>query len=115
MCPQVDQCGFRLRIKGYRFKRFQPLCDALCEALKGHRAILDDGRSIFTDLMWQRAEPRYAAFDLMWLDGRDLRSKPLIERKQLLRKDSYRTTSPQKQYSRANSRSTTQLRSALPS
>jgi bifunctional non-homologous end joining protein LigD len=80
--------------KGYRFKRFQPLCDELREALKGHRAILDgeivcldgDGRSIFSDLMWRRGEPRYAAFDLMWLDGRGLRSKPLIERKRLLRK-----------------------------
>jgi bifunctional non-homologous end joining protein LigD len=36
--------------------------------------------------MWRRGEPRYAAFDLMWLDGRDLRQKPLIERKELLRK-----------------------------
>jgi len=80
--------------KGYRFKRFQSLCDELRGALKDHRAILDgeivcfdnDGRSVFTDLIFRRGEPRYAAFDLMWLDGRDLRSKPLIERKELLRK-----------------------------
>jgi bifunctional non-homologous end joining protein LigD len=36
--------------------------------------------------MWRRGEPRFYAFDLVWLDGRDLRSTPLIERKQLLRK-----------------------------
>ena len=80
--------------KGYRFKRFQPLCDELREALKGKRAILDgeivcideNGRSIFADLMWRRSEPRYAAFDLLWLNGRDLRQKPLIERKEMLRR-----------------------------
>jgi bifunctional non-homologous end joining protein LigD len=61
---------------------------------KGKRAILDgeivylnqDGRSVFSDLMWKRGEPRFYAFDLVWCDGRDLRSTPLIERKQLLKK-----------------------------
>jgi bifunctional non-homologous end joining protein LigD len=32
-----------------------------------------------------RGEPSYCAFDLVWLNGRDLRQKALLERKRLLR------------------------------
>ena len=47
--------------------------------------VLDsEGRSIFADLMMGRGEPSYCAFDLVWLNGRDLRHKPLVERKRLL-------------------------------
>jgi len=31
------------------------------------------------------AEPAFYAFDVPWLDGEDLRERPLIERKDLLR------------------------------
>ena len=62
--------------------------------LKGQRAILDgeiavlnpEGRSIFADLMIGRGEPSYCAFDLVWLNGRDLRHKALLERKRVLSK-----------------------------
>jgi bifunctional non-homologous end joining protein LigD len=80
--------------KGYRFKRFGTLCEAVLKTLKGRRAILDgeivclneDGRSVFSELMWNRGEPRYCPFDLVWLNGHDLRAEPLLKRKQMLRK-----------------------------
>ena len=45
-----------------------------------------DGRPRFYDLLRRRGEPVYYVFDLLWLDGKDLRSRPLIERKRLLRR-----------------------------
>jgi ATP-dependent DNA ligase len=35
--------------------------------------------------MMGRGEPSYCAFDLVWLNGRGLRQKPLLERKRMLR------------------------------
>jgi ATP-dependent DNA ligase len=40
---------------------------------------------IFAHSLYRRAEPYFYAFDLLWHDG-DLRDRPLIERKRLLRK-----------------------------
>jgi hypothetical protein len=75
--------------KGKTFRQFEPLLKQVLRSLKGQRAILDGeivvldekGRSNFFDLMAHRGEPRYYAFDLMWLNGIDLRSRPLLERK----------------------------------
>ena len=36
--------------------------------------------------MFRRAAPFFVAYDLPWVDGRDLRGEPLIERKRLLRR-----------------------------
>ena len=80
--------------KGKKFHKFDPLLKQLLRCLKGHRAILDDeivvldaeGRSNFRDLMARRGEPRYCAFDLLWLNGRDLRRQPLLARKRRLRR-----------------------------
>lgn len=44
-----------------------------------------DGRALFDTLFYRRAEPYLYAFDLLWLDGCDLRSLPLIERNRVLR------------------------------
>ena len=44
------------------------------------------GRDNFLDLMRRREGASYVAFDLLWLNGRDLRSRPLTERKRALRK-----------------------------
>jgi bifunctional non-homologous end joining protein LigD len=74
-------------------RRFDALSQQIRALLKGQRVILDgeivvldsEGRSIFADLMMGRGEPSYCAFDLVWLNGRDLRHKPLVERKRLLR------------------------------
>ena len=73
-------------------RRFESLAQHIHALLKGQRAILDgeiavlnpEGRSIFVDLMMGRGEPSYCAFDLVWLNGRDLRHKPLLERKRVL-------------------------------
>ena len=43
-----------------------------------------DGRAQFYDLMFNRTEPIFAAFDLLYLNGRDLRDLPLCERKEML-------------------------------
>ena len=87
-----DRAWLRSR-RGNEMRRFNALSQQIRALLKGQRAILDgeivvldeQGRSIFADLMMSKGEPSYCAFDLVWLNGRDLRHKPLIERKRLLR------------------------------
>jgi bifunctional non-homologous end joining protein LigD len=80
--------------RGNVYKSFPSLCAAIhidldCEAvLDGEIVCLDsEGRSQFYELLRRRGrgEPVFYAFDLLWLDGEDLRSLPLIERKRLLR------------------------------
>lgn len=55
--------------------------------LDGEIVCLDgDGRSQFLDLMGRRrAEAVFYAFDLVWIDGEDLRGWPLMKRKRRLR------------------------------
>jgi bifunctional non-homologous end joining protein LigD len=75
--------------KGKKFRQFEPLLKQVLSCLKGQRAILDGeivvldekGRSNFFDLMAHRGEPRYYAFDLLWLNGI---SRPLLDRKRRL-------------------------------
>jgi bifunctional non-homologous end joining protein LigD len=80
--------------RGNTYKSFPGLCAAIhidldCEAvIDGEIVCLDsEGRSQFYELLRRRGrgEPVFYAFDLLWLDGEDLRSRPLIERKRLLR------------------------------
>jgi bifunctional non-homologous end joining protein LigD len=80
--------------KGNVYKSFPGLCAAIHTnlhrqaVLDGEIVILDaEGRPQFYDLFRRRGrgEPVFYAFDLLWLDGEDLRSRPLIERKALLR------------------------------
>ena len=53
--------------------------------LDGELVALDDaGVSRFQRLGDPGAEHRYMVFDLLWLDGEDLRSRPLEERRELL-------------------------------
>jgi bifunctional non-homologous end joining protein LigD len=67
------------------------LARAIDDPLAGRSAILDgeivrpgtDGRPMFYELMRRRG---FYAFDLVWLDGRDLRHRSLLDRKRLLRK-----------------------------
>jgi bifunctional non-homologous end joining protein LigD len=78
---------------GNQFKSFPTLAATLPAELLASSAVLDgeivclddDGKSQFRDLLFHRDEPRFIAFDLLWLDGEDLRHVPLIERKLRLR------------------------------
>jgi len=88
-----DKCRLVSR-NGNTFKRFAPLAAEIAVALRGVRsAILDGevvcldhaGRPLFNALLYRRREPCFVAFDCLWLDGRDLRRLPLIERKRVLR------------------------------
>jgi bifunctional non-homologous end joining protein LigD len=75
------------------FKTFDSLSQTIAVDLSGRTAILDgeivrpgpDGRPLFYALMRRRGPFCYYAFDLLWLDGSDLRDQPLLERKALLR------------------------------
>jgi len=54
--------------------------------IDGELVCLDsEGRSIFNELLFRRGYPTLYAFDLLYLNGRDLRQLPLIERKEKLR------------------------------
>jgi bifunctional non-homologous end joining protein LigD len=71
--------------------RFQELADGLARTLRVRDAILDgeiivmsEGGPDFYALFFRRGEPAYAAFDLLWLNGRDLRALPLWRRKKRL-------------------------------
>ena len=82
------------------FTRFDALCEqvatALCEQVAStlgvHDAILDGeviaadetGRPRFYDLLRRPRRATYVAFDLLWLNGADLRPLPLRERRRRL-------------------------------
>lgn len=54
--------------------------------LDGEVVCLDhDGVSRFNELLSRRGKPVFYAFDLLWLDGEDLRHLHLVERKERLR------------------------------
>ena len=74
-------------------RRFDPLALSLARALRARSAILDgeiivmgDRGPDFYALFFARRPPAFAAFDLLWLNGRDFRSLPLWRRKRALRK-----------------------------
>jgi bifunctional non-homologous end joining protein LigD len=55
--------------------------------LDGEIAWVDDaGRPVFRDLLFRRRQCVFIAFDLLYLNGKDLRTLPLIDRKALLKK-----------------------------
>jgi len=112
--PFVDirEWTFELKYDGYRgvlhieerphtvSKQMKPLprFDALSEAIKAElkveNAVLDGevvvfdtgGRPHLKNLMRHLGKPVYVAFDLLWLNGEDLRELPLIERRKRLKK-----------------------------
>jgi bifunctional non-homologous end joining protein LigD len=59
-----------------------------------HQAVIDgeivrlgtDGRPQFYELMRRHGPMSFCAFDLLSLDGSDLRARPLLERKKMLRR-----------------------------
>jgi bifunctional non-homologous end joining protein LigD len=74
--------------RNHVYKKFGSLCDAIARDLRVRNAILDgeivcldcDGRSLFNELLYRRGKPVFYMFDLLWLNGRDLRQVPLLER-----------------------------------
>src|SRR4030081_804932 len=74
------------------YKSFQDLRINLGK-LKVQNAIIDgelvcldaEGRSIFNELLHRKGCPIFYAFDLLYLNNRDLRQLPLLERKEKLR------------------------------
>jgi len=78
---------------GNVFKRFDDLRQALPNDLKGvvdvvldgEIVVLDEsGASQFNELMRSRSATALAVFDVLWLNGEDLREMPLLERKRIL-------------------------------
>jgi bifunctional non-homologous end joining protein LigD len=77
-----------------RFKHLDTLAAALAKRLRVKDVVLDGeiicadetGRPIFLDMLRGRHPCCFVAFDLLWLNGEDLRPLPLIERKARLRR-----------------------------
>lgn len=94
-------CEIRSR-RDFRFDRFGDLCDRIAGVLGTREAIFDgeivalnrQGKPVLRDLLRGAGYVAFAAFDLLWLDGTDLRSLPLAERKQALAELLPRDTGP---------------------
>jgi bifunctional non-homologous end joining protein LigD len=90
----LDQGRCRLvSRRGNEMKRFDDLCSLIGQELKVSNAVLDgeivavdeSRMPAFYDLMKRKRQVVYYAFDVLWLDGKDLRELPLLERKKILR------------------------------
>lgn len=87
------RCRFFSRSRR-RLTGFRDLAEAIVNELQVDNAILDGelaatdelGRTAFAALMRPAQRIRYFAFDLLWLDGDDLRASPLVARKEKLRR-----------------------------
>src|SRR5262245_43915321 len=91
-CVRAGQCQLVSR-NGNVFRGFKGLADWIGRRLQvdavldGEIVVLDEyGRSQFNDLLFRRGVVQFYAFDLLSLNGEDLRTLPLIERKARLRK-----------------------------
>jgi bifunctional non-homologous end joining protein LigD len=91
LCMDGNQAAFSSK-RGRPLTRFAPLAGAIRKQLGAASAILDgevvavdeEGRINFGCLMSGRGELHYAAFDLLWINGSDLRERPLRTRRPLL-------------------------------
>jgi bifunctional non-homologous end joining protein LigD len=85
------RCEIRSR-RDLPLKRFRELWGRVAEVLRPREAVLDgeivslnrQGKPVFQDLIRCQGFIAFVAFDLLWLDGRDLRPQPLSRRKELL-------------------------------
>ena len=77
---------------GHVFKSWPQLAEEVAHAVRCRSAVLDgeicclqpDGRSHFYKLLFRREWPFFYAFDVLMMDGKDLRGLPLLERKRRL-------------------------------
>lgn len=75
-----------------RASTYAELGERIARILGNRQVVLDGevvaldarGKPVLRDLLKGRGFPAFAAFDLLWLDGRDLRPLPLAERKRIL-------------------------------
>jgi bifunctional non-homologous end joining protein LigD len=80
--------------RGHVYRSWTALANELAHGMRCHTAVLDgeicclgpDGRPEFYNLLFRRGRPHLMAFDLLWLDGCDLRDRPLHERKRMLKR-----------------------------
>jgi bifunctional non-homologous end joining protein LigD len=78
---------------GNRFSHFADLGHTIGQHYPRTGAVLDgevvcldsSGRPQFNNLLFRRGDPVFAAFDVLVIGGRDLRNRPLWERKERLR------------------------------
>jgi bifunctional non-homologous end joining protein LigD len=78
---------------GHLFKGWPQLAEEIAHAVRAYSVVLDgeicclepDGRSNFRRLMFRRDWPFFYAFDVLSVEGRDVRALPLVRRKHLLR------------------------------
>ena len=88
---QDSRCRFVSR-RGNILTRFDLLCDQVAAELGVEDAIIDGeviaadetGRPQFYELLRGPKKPAYVVFDLLWLNGSDLRALPLSERRECL-------------------------------
>ncbi|HCL31863.1 MAG TPA: hypothetical protein DIC52_25985 [Candidatus Latescibacteria bacterium] len=84
-----DKCRLVSR-NGNTYQRFKELSKVLSGVphevlLDGELVCLDDaGQTLFYDLMFNRAPVHFYAFNILWLDGQDLRERSITERKEIL-------------------------------
>jgi bifunctional non-homologous end joining protein LigD len=86
-------CWFVSR-KNHRFYGVEQLAAAVVREMPMEMAVLDGelavpdetGRTVFSAVTKYRNRARYYAFDLLWVNGEDLRRLPLLERKQRLKR-----------------------------
>lgn len=79
---------------GNVFRGFADLAGWLAQHIRvknvvidGEIACVDDyGRPTFRDLLFRKRQCIFVAFDLLYLNGRDFRTLPLLERKAMLKK-----------------------------
>src|SRR5215831_14623028 len=96
-----DKCNLVSR-NGKIFRNFKDLAQWIGDHLRVENAVVDGeiayvddfGRSVFNDLLFRRRECVFFAFDLLFLNGEDLRTLPLIERKARLKNLLRRKRSP---------------------
>ena len=70
---------------GHIFKSWPQLAEEIAHSVRAHSATLDgeicclnpDGTSNFKDLLFRREWPFFLAFDLLAVDGEEIRSQPL--------------------------------------
>jgi bifunctional non-homologous end joining protein LigD len=88
-----DYCKLVSR-NGHVFKSWPYLCREIAHAIRAEDAVLDgeicclepDGRSHFRKLLFRREWPYFYAFDVLSVNGQDVRRFTLVERKGRLRR-----------------------------